>query len=64
MANNRLWIVDGETGEEVLLAKGHGAGWELWDAAALEEWLKNRDYLASDLGGPKTVLKLRTEADL
>lgn len=53
MANNRLYLRDSETGEEILLAKGYAGsgGWTLRrDVQKLEEWLDEHDF-DSSLGG-------------
>ena len=54
MANNRLFIVDTETGERIMLAKSNGDGWWMWykdDKARrvdeITEWLGMRDLNAS-----------------
>lgn len=53
MANNRLYLRDTETGEEILLAKGYAGsgGWSLRkEVEKLEDWLDQHDFDAS-LGG-------------
>lgn len=68
MANNRMYIVDDETGEQLMVAKSFGGGWD-WRKNALEmtEWLAARD-LGAAYGGPSgmssTRLRLVTEYDL
>ena len=57
MANNRLYLVDTETGEKCLLAKGWGCAWELWDADKLSHWLRGR------IGDGGTDLIIGTEND-
>lgn len=43
MANNRLYIVDTDQEEYILLAKGHGCGWDLWeDIEKLRRFLDDR----------------------
>jgi len=66
MANNRLYIVDTETGQQLMVAKSFGEGWN-WrlDADQINNWLEEtqRDCAAS-FGNPssaKTQLKLVTE---
>ena len=64
MANNRLYILDTETGEKILLAKSMGRGWEAQDNIMCE-WLSGRDLNASYgncLDG-NTELKLICEND-
>lgn len=60
MANNRLYIRDTETGEEIMLAKGYAGsvGWGLWaQAEQLREWLDEHDFDASvGLGATRLVL--------
>lgn len=68
MANNRLIIVDEETGEELCIAKSMGDGWYPSNHYShLEEWLHNRDLDAS-IGNTNdmkpTNLKLVTENNL
>ncbi len=46
MANNRLYILDTETGEKVMIAKSMGRGWQSKDVF-LEEWFSGRDLEAS-----------------
>lgn len=55
MANNRLFIVDTETGERIMLAKSFGQGWATrqraylpegateWTEEAAEEWIARLD---------------------
>jgi truncated hemoglobin YjbI len=61
MANNRLYIVDPDTGEQLTLAKGWGDGWvsEPEIGAALESFLNGRERQASERGATK--LRLQTE---
>lgn len=65
MANNRLFIVDTETGEEKLLCKTFGSGWYEWqEPGVLTEWLEERDIAASyGNGDSPTKLRLRAEND-
>jgi hypothetical protein len=66
MANNRLYLVDGETGEKILLAKSFGMGWQISRPAdELSEWLEQRDVAASygNAAGPGTTLGLVAEND-
>jgi hypothetical protein len=61
VANNRLMIVDSATGDWVLLAKGFGAGWQLWDASLLAAFLEAHDLSGSaDLDG-RTTFRLVSE---
>jgi hypothetical protein len=60
MANNRLYLIDDETGESCLLAKGWGSGWVLWFHEEIEAWLRDRDLAASVGNGP-TKIRLVTE---
>ena len=47
MANNRLFIIDGKTGERVMLAKTHGGGWYLSvTKKELGEWMTSHDERA------------------
>lgn len=68
MANNRLAILDTETGEAFFLAKGFGHGWSIRATAEkLEAWLNPAMETPRDLGssgscGHDTKLKLITEA--
>jgi hypothetical protein len=65
MANNRLYILDTESGEHIMLAKGFGNGWSIRKSAEeLEHWIEQgaRDLAASESGSTK--LKLVTEDDL
>lgn len=66
MANNRLYIVDTESGERILLAKSNGRGWWIWygkDKAErldqLSNWLELRDRRASYGNTDKSPSKLR-----
>ncbi len=62
MANNRLYLLDTETGERILVAKGWGVWHWLEDADRLTEWLKGRDPgPASGPDGAETNLKLVTD---
>jgi len=55
MANNRLYIVDTETGEHFMLAKSMGRGWYIRGenpgepsfAERFEAWCDERDFEAS-----------------
>jgi hypothetical protein len=61
MSNNRLYIVDKETGDEICIAKGNGNGWFcIKSEDELGDWLEYRDIGAS-CGDPETGLFLRTE---
>lgn len=63
MANNRLYIVDTDTGDVFMLCKSYGAGWDVCNNEMGEEfdmWLKGRDEKAQ-AGGDYTKLKLVTE---
>jgi len=63
MANNRLFIVDTETGEQKLLCKTFGSGWYEWQVpGALTEWLEERDVAAS-YGNCDSPTKLRLGAE-
>ena len=73
MANNRLYLVDTETYEWILLAKGWASGWQYWEKTPLEQFLEShnansdpRDLTAAAAFGdyPFTKLKLFTETDL
>jgi hypothetical protein len=73
MANNRLYLVDTENYEWILLAKGWASGWQYWTEAPIEEFLEShnensdpRDLTASGAFGenPLTKLALFTEANL
>jgi hypothetical protein len=73
MANNRLYLVDTETYEWILLAKGWASGWQYWDKTPLEEFLEShnansdpRDLTAAGAFGknPLTKLALFTEQNL
>ncbi len=66
MADNRLYIVDTETGDELELAKTFAMeGWTIpfldW-TSMFHEWVKDRDTLALT-GGGHTNLILVTEKD-
>jgi hypothetical protein len=70
MANNRLFIVDTETGERIMLAKSNGDGWWIWygedQASRIDEltaWLQLRDLNASygNTDCQPSKLKLVTE---
>ncbi len=63
MANNRLYIVDTDTGESFMLCKSIGNEWGVFNSEMGEEldmWLKGRDEKAS-YGGDYTKFKLVTE---
>lgn len=63
MSNNRLYIVDTDTGDAFLLCKSHGAGWGVFNSEMGEElnwWLDGRDDVAQS-GGDYTKFKLVTE---
>lgn len=65
MANNRLYILDTETGEHIMVAKGFGSGWD-WRKTddELTRWLNEptdsplglRNVAASDSGPTKLML--------
>lgn len=40
MANNRLYLVDTEENQFIMIAKGWGAGWQLGNVDQLEEFLR------------------------
>lgn len=61
MSNNRLFVLDEETGDILLLAKGWGDGWHLAPDADLEGFLRARDFAASCDAGATTKLRLVTE---
>lgn len=77
MANNKLYIVDTETGDRVLLAKSMGDGWYIWTGASddskdseriecLTNWLDSRDLEVSygNVFTPKkTNLRLMCESE-
>ena len=66
MANNRLYIIDTETKEEILLAKSFGSGWDVrCTIEQLNEWLEERDLDAAygNTGELPTTLKLMCEND-
>jgi hypothetical protein len=65
LANNRLYILDTETGEHILIAKAFGPPWDI--RATLEqiqEFLDGRDVAACCSSDHPTKLKLVTEADI
>lgn len=75
MANNRLFIVDTETGEQIMLAKSSGDGWWVWykddegKAARIDElteWLQHRDLQASygNTNAKPSRLRLVTENEI
>lgn len=52
MANNRLWLVDKETGRRILLAKGWGSGWDAWaNEGSLDGFFTPPDDVPTDIGG-------------
>jgi hypothetical protein len=62
MANNRLYLVDTETYEWILLAKGWSSGWQYWTQAPIEEFLEShnensdpRDLTAAGAFGEKSL---------
>ena len=61
MANNRLYLVD-EDGDRILMAKGWGNGWVLWEPDELQEWLSSRDIDSATGYGP-TGLKFKTDIE-
>ena len=64
MANNRLYLVDTETGESIMLAKGFGFGWS-WrvDNEKIENWIVDKDILASCGPEHPTNLRLMNESE-
>jgi len=59
MANNRLYLRDTETGEEILLAKGYAGsgGWTLRnETESLCKWLDEHDFDSSIGGHTKLVV--------
>lgn len=74
MANNRLYIVDEDTGERFLLAKSMGRGWYFFAGDGVEEriaklndWLSVsflRDAAAALRDSRTTRLRLVTEREL
>lgn len=66
MANNRLYIIDVNTGEQLLIAKGWGYGkWEVHvEREQLQEWLNDRSPESADMNGTADLIALRTEKDL
>ncbi|KKK78864.1 hypothetical protein LCGC14_2839290 [marine sediment metagenome] len=63
MANNRLYIVDTDTGDAFMLCSSCGAGWGVGNSEMGEEldmWLNGRDETAQ-AGGDYTKFKLVTE---
>jgi hypothetical protein len=63
MANNRLYIVDTETGDKFLLCKSFGQ-WTMHPSSdEFDNWLKDRD-IASTTGTEPTKLVLKTENEL
>ena len=63
MANNRLYIIDTDTGDAFMLCKSFGAGWGSSDpemVGRLNLWLGDRDENAHS-GGKYTKLTLVTE---
>jgi hypothetical protein len=73
MANNRLYLVDTETYEYIMLAKGWSSGWSFWEKTPIGEFLESdntnaepRDFRAAGMfdGSRVTKLALFTEANL
>ena len=69
MANNRIFIVDTETGDIIMLAKSMGAGW--YTRGGIEERLDDffdengdRDQGASHGAGGLSRLVIRTESEI
>lgn len=63
MANNRLYIVDTDTGDAFMLCKSYGTDWGVFNSEMGDEldfWLKDRDRVAQK-GGDYTKFKLVTE---
>lgn len=58
MANNRLYLRDTETGDEIVLAKGYAgsAGWTLRGGDSLVDWLDEHDVNASLGMGPTRLV--------
>jgi hypothetical protein len=59
MANNRLYLRDTETGEEILLAKGYAGShcWTLRDGTdPLAAWLEEHDFSAANGGYTRLVV--------
>lgn len=59
MANNRLYLRDTETGEEIILAKGYAGsgGWTLRsETDSLCKWLDEHDFDSSTGGVTKLVV--------
>lgn len=66
MANNRLYLRDPETGEQMLLAKSFGLGWSVYPTVdELSAWLEGRDVAASygNCASQGTRLQLVAEND-
>jgi hypothetical protein len=61
MANNRLYLIDGRTGDKLFIGKGF-AQWSLRvDTTLLASFLENHDFEGAQ--GAKSDLILKTEAD-
>lgn len=60
MANNRLYLVDTEEKQFIMIAKGWGAGWQLGNIDQLEEFLRT---LYQDGDYKPTCLVIGTEND-
>ena len=63
MANNRLYIVDTDTGDVFMLCKSYGTDWGVFNSGMgdeLDYWLKGRDVKAQQ-GGDYSKFKLVTE---
>ena len=63
MANNRLYLHDKKTGDQIMLAKSFGAGWRLEKTAEeIQNWLDGQDEnSAYGVSNKSTALKLFTE---
>ena len=63
MANNRLYILDTETGDKLFIGKGFGSGW-CWNPGAndMTKWLCNHD-IDSSRGDGLSRLRFVTEMD-
>ncbi len=62
MANNRLYLIDTETNEKILLCKSFGQ-WFLYPTEeVLNNWLKDRDIASTtDKYPTKLILKIENE---
>jgi hypothetical protein len=65
MANNRLYLLDTETGEKIMIAKAFGPPWDIRiTLEQLAEFLDGRDIQACCNSDVPTSLKLVTERDV